>query len=125
MRGRKSSVDINFTSNESIWERYYPEVERLLLEYIPEAKGIRLFDHTVRLIGGNRPPVLRVHIDQTKAAAIGRVRAVLPEEADELLKTRVRIINVWRPLNEPVQCSPLAFADSTTVSDEAVVAVEG
>jgi len=36
----------------------------------------------------------------------------------------VRIINVWRPINGPVQASPLAFADSMTVSDEALVAVE-
>ncbi|KAL8735301.1 MAG: hypothetical protein Q9181_002841 [Wetmoreana brouardii] len=116
--------EIDFTSDDSIKANYYPEVERLLLENIPGAKRVHLFDNTVRLLGGNRPPVLRVHIDQTPAAAIGRVRTVLPDEADELLKSRLRIINVWRPLNGPVQCSPLAFADSSTVRDEALVAVE-
>ncbi|KAI4131037.1 MAG: hypothetical protein LQ338_001452 [Usnochroma carphineum] len=97
---------------------------KLLLENIPEERRIHLFDHTVRLIGGKRPPVLRVQIDQTPAAAAGRVRAVLPNGADELLKSRVRSINVWRPINGPVQCSPLTFADSKTVRDEALVAVE-
>lgn len=62
-----------------------------------------MFDHTIRLIGGDRPPVLRVHTDQTPSAAVGRVRAVLPShEAEELLRGRVGIINVWRPLNGPV-----------------------
>ncbi len=118
------SAKIDFMSDQSIKETYYPEVVKLLQENIPEAKRIHLFDHTVRLIGGNRPPVLRVHIDQTKSAALGRVRAALPDEADDLLKGRVRIINVWRPINGPVQCSPLAFADSKTVTDEALIAVE-
>ena len=36
----------------------------------------------------------------------------------------MRIINVWRPLNGPVQCTPLAFADSRTVGADALVAVE-
>ena len=118
------SAGIDFTSDESIKEKYYPEVEQLLLEKFSSAKRIFIFDHTVRPSAGSRPPVLRAHIDQTKTAAIGRVRHFLPEEAEDLLKNRVRIINVWRPLNGPVQCSPLAFADSKTVSDESLIVVE-
>ncbi|KAL8832990.1 MAG: hypothetical protein Q9170_004589 [Blastenia crenularia] len=119
-----AGAEIDFTSDDAIKPDYYPEVESVLRENFPEAKRVHLFDHTVRLIGGDKPPVLRVHIDQTPAAAVGRVRATLPGEADELLKGRVRIVNVWRPINGPVQCSPLAFANSQTVSDEALVAVE-
>ena len=48
----------------------------------------------------------------------------LPDEADELLKGRYRLVNVWRPLNGPVESSPLAVADSTTVPDEAIVGVK-
>ena len=119
------STSSDFSSEHSIKETYYPEVESLLRSHIPEAKRIVIFDHTIRLIGGDRPPVLRVHIDQTPSAAIRRVHAVLPpHEAEALLKDRVRIINVWRPLNGPVQCSPLAFADSNTVTEEQCVAVE-
>ncbi len=118
------SAENDFTSNESIIEKYYPEVEQLLLQNVTSAKRIFIFDHTLRQIDGKRPPVHRVHIDQNKAAAIGRVHHFLPDEAEDLLKGRVRIINVWRPLNGPVQASPLAFADSKTVSDEALIAVE-
>ena len=118
------SVEQDFLSEESIKENYFPEVEQLLMESVPGAKRILIFDHTLRRVNGNRPPVLRVHIDQNKAAAIGRVRHFLPTEAEDLLKNRVRIINVWRPLNGAVQCTPLAFADSKTVSDEALISVE-
>lgn len=119
------STSSDFSSDTSIRETYYPEVQSLLRLHLPEAKRVVLFDHTIRLIGGDRPPVLRVHIDQTPSAAIGRVHANLPpHEAEELLKGRVRIINVWRPLNGPVQCSPLAFADSQTVSEDQCVTVE-
>ena len=122
--GGPSSAKVDYTSDESIKRVYYPEVENLLRGRILEAKRILAFDHTVRPAAGFRPPVLRVHIDQTKAAAAGRVRAFLPDEADVLLQDRVRVINVWRPLNGPVQCHPLAVADSKTVGDEALVAVE-
>ena len=47
-----------------------------------------------------------------------------PLRLKDLLKNRVRIINVWRPLKGPVQCTALAFADSKAVSDEALISVE-
>ena len=68
---------------------------------------------------------MRVHIDQTPASAEARVRVHLPPaEAEELLKGRYRLVNVWRPLNGTVESSPLAVADSTTVPSDALVGVE-
>ena len=119
-----SAAEVDFTDDESIKQIYYPELEKFLLQNVPGAERVLPFDHTVRPSAGFRPPVLRVHIDQTPKAAAERVHHFLPDEAETLLKNRVRIINVWRPLNGPVQCSPLAFADSKTVVDESLVAVE-
>jgi len=118
------SAEKDFTLDDSIKKKYYPEVEELLLKHVPGAKRIILFDYTIRRATGNRNPVTRVHIDQTRASAFARVHHHLPAEASELLKSRVRIINVWRPLNGPVQSWPLAFADSSTVSDDALVGIE-
>ncbi|KAL8947785.1 MAG: hypothetical protein Q9222_005970 [Ikaeria aurantiellina] len=116
-----------FDSDSLIKELYYPEVEKLLLKETG-AKKILLFDHTIRLAspGANRAPVNRVHIDQTASSAAQRVRHHLPdpEEAEAALKGRYRIINVWRPLNPPIAAHPLAFADSTTVPDSAMVGIE-
>ncbi|MCJ1286658.1 hypothetical protein MMC26_006004 [Xylographa opegraphella] len=114
----------DFASDEAVKAQYYPEVERLLRASIPGVSRVFLFDHTVRPSAGTRPPVLRAHIDQSATAAVGRVRHFFPDEAADLLRGRVRIINVWRPLNGPVQCSPLAVADSRTVRDDALVVVE-
>lgn len=118
------SAEKEFTSDESIQKNYYPEVESLLLQHVPGANRILLFDHTIRRATGTRNPVTRVHIDQTRASATARVHHHLPDEAPELLKSRVRLINVWRPLNGPVQSSPLAFADSKTVKDDALIGIE-
>ncbi|GAB7337882.1 hypothetical protein MBLNU457_4274t1 [Dothideomycetes sp. NU457] len=120
------SKEKEFISDDSIKANYYPEVEETILKHISGAKRVLLFDHTVRRSSPNAPraPVNRVHIDQTAKSAKQRVEYHLPDEAEDLLKGRVRIINVWRPLNGPVVSSPLGFAASDSVPDSAVVPVE-
>ncbi|KAL2180030.1 uncharacterized protein P884DRAFT_193961 [Thermothelomyces heterothallicus CBS 202.75] len=122
------SAEPSFTDDESIQKNYYPEVERLLLDTVPGAFKVVIFDHTIRRPNGKRQPVPRVHIDQTARSVAQRVRrhASSPEEAEHLLSSsRYRIINVWRPLNKgPVESNPLAFASSSTLRDEDVVPVE-
>ncbi|KAK3077087.1 hypothetical protein LTS18_011242, partial [Coniosporium uncinatum] len=110
------SEEKDFNDEAHIKQVYYPEVEKLLLENVAGAKRVLLFDHTIRRADPNahRAPVVRVHIDQTPSSAEQRVRFHCPDEADELLKQRYRIINVWRPLNGPVVSFPLAVADSAT-----------
>lgn len=120
------SNEHEFTDDAKIRGVYYPEVEKLLLESLPGANRVLLFDYTIRRSSPNaeRAPVTRVHIDQTPSSAAARVRFHLPEEAEELLQGRYRIINVWRPLNGPVMAHPLAVADSATVRDEDLIPVE-
>lgn len=120
------SAEKDFDDDEHIKRVYYPEVEKLLLDHVPGANRVLLFDHTIRRSNPNahRAPVTRVHIDQTPKSAEMRVRHHLPDEADQLLQGRYRIINVWRPLNGPVVASPLGFADSSSVRDEDLVGVE-
>ncbi|KAF2185957.1 hypothetical protein K469DRAFT_707122 [Zopfia rhizophila CBS 207.26] len=120
------SEEYDFTSDERIRKVYYPEVEKLLLDNIPGANRILLFDYTIRRSkpDADRAPVVRVHIDQTPVSAAARVKHHLPEEADKLLQGRYRIINVWRPLNGPVMAHPLAVADSATVRDKDLIGVE-
>jgi hypothetical protein len=61
-----------------------------------------------------------VHIDQSYEASTKRVSYHLPDEADELLKGRYQIINVWRPI-KPIYRSPLAVADAHSVPDSDLV----
>ncbi|KAL2222706.1 hypothetical protein M432DRAFT_635346 [Thermoascus aurantiacus ATCC 26904] len=112
-----------FNSDDDIQRVYYPEVEKLLLDTVPGAHRVIIFDHTIRRENpaAHRQPVNRAHVDQTAKAAEARVRLHVPDpaEAEELLKGRYRIINVWRPINGVVQSCPLAFASAESVDHDA------
>lgn len=111
-----------FVDDAAVRSGYYAEVEKLLREKLPGVKKVVMFDHTIRrrVKDAPRQPVQQVHVDQTPAAAEVRVRRHLPkEEADELVKGRYQIINVWRPIENPASDFPLAVIDwrSTSPSD--------
>jgi hypothetical protein len=44
------------------------------------------------------------------------VRDFFGDEADELLRGRVQVINVWRPIRGPLQDAPLAVCDAGSVA---------
>jgi hypothetical protein len=127
LSGVKSDVKYDdFDNDELVASKYYAEVENTLLTNVPGAKRIYIFDHTVRRTspGAKRSPVTRAHIDQTPKSLVQRVHRHMKEEAPELLKDRVRLINVWKPLKGPVRAFPLAMADSRSVPAEDLVPVE-
>lgn len=66
--------------------------------------------------------MFRVHIDQSEISGPGRVRRHVPEDAERLLKTRVQILNVWRPV-KIVEKDPLALCDDRTCPDSDLVPV--
>nr|OQO18726.1 hypothetical protein B0A51_14577 [Rachicladosporium sp. CCFEE 5018] len=110
-----------FTDDSKVRREYYPEVEALLRDRLSGVKKVHFFDHTIRRRTKDSPrqPVQQVHVDQTPEAAAARVRRHLPDEADELLKGRYQIINVWRPIENPASDFPLAVVDwrSTSPAD--------
>lgn len=112
----------SFTDDGAVRNGYYTEVEDMLRQRLPGVKKVVIFDHTIRRRTKDSPrqPVQQVHVDQTPGAAAHRVRRHLPaEEAEELLKGRYQIINVWRPIENPASDFPLAVVDwrSTSPSD--------
>nr|WP_233285349.1 CmcJ/NvfI family oxidoreductase [Bradyrhizobium acaciae] len=109
---------------------YYPAVEAFLKATL-KADRVLIFDHTVRKRvegaadirgGGPRQPATRVHVDQTAVSGRNRVFEHLPDEAEQLVKGRVQVINLWRPIRGPLRDSPLAMADGTTVAPEDLIA---
>jgi hypothetical protein len=101
---------------------YYPEMEALI-KAESGAQRVVVFDHTLRTADGAdrearkiREAVHRAHNDYTEWSGPQRVRDLLPDEADELLKRRFAIIQVWRPIRHPVETDPLAIADARTVA---------
>jgi hypothetical protein len=125
---KHASAVRDFFDEEEVRRVYYPEVERILKE-ATGAYRVHIFDHTTRRrvpgtedrSGGPRQPVQRVHIDHTVRSGPQRVRDLLPDEADELLKGRVQVINVWRPTKGPLLDSPLAVCDATSVRTDQLV----
>ncbi|KAG1751198.1 hypothetical protein EDB19DRAFT_1628730 [Suillus lakei] len=119
------SVEKDFVDEEVIKTKYYAEVEDILKKYTG-AKRVAIFHHTIKWSladgvippKGVRVPVQRAHIDQTSAAAIDRVYRYLGDDAERLLKGRVRIINVWRPIANPITHFKLAIADYRTIDPE-------
>jgi hypothetical protein len=120
----------NFYDEAEIKRVYYPAVEAFMRAAL-KADRVVIFDHTVRRRvdgaadirgAGPRQPATRVHVDQTLSSGPNRVREHVPAEAEELLKGRVQVINLWRPIRGPVRDAPLAMADGTTVAPEDLVA---
>ena len=116
-----------FTNDEAIRGGYYAEVQELLRKTLTgKINKVHIFDHTVRRRkeGSPRQPVQQVHVDQTTAAAIARIRRHLPAEADELLKGRYQIINVWRPIEYAASDFPLAVVDWRSTEEKDFVPVD-
>ncbi|KAF6825648.1 hypothetical protein CPLU01_10147 [Colletotrichum plurivorum] len=129
---RHASVETDFTDEEQIKARYYPEAEQLYKE-ITGASRVVIFNHQIRRGPANwhslgernterRGPLHKAHVDQSYDGAIMMARHHLGAEADELLGggRRFQIINLWRPI-KTVHKDPLAVADGNSVAEEDLV----
>jgi hypothetical protein len=122
----------DFDDEELIRTRYYAETIALL-EELTGASRVVVFDHTIRrripgatdrTTGIPRQPVPRVHNDYTIKSGPQRVRELLGDEAEDLLRQRFCVINVWRPIRGPVQDAPLAVSDARSVATDDLVATD-
>lgn len=111
----------NFYDEDEVRRVYYKETEELVMQS-SGAKRVLVFDHTLRSadmatreakqISG---PVRNAHNDYTEWSGPQRVRDLLPDEAEELLRHRFAVVQTWRPINQPVQREPLAIADARSI----------
>jgi hypothetical protein len=120
----------DFFDEAEVRRVYYPEMEALVKAESGAARVV-VFDHTLRTADDElraqrkiREVVPRVHNDYTEWSGRQRVRDLLPEEADELLRRRFAIIQVWRPIRHPVESFPLAICDARTVATGDLVVSE-
>lgn len=119
----------DFYDEDEVRRVYYPEVERVLKE-ATGADRVYVFDHVVRRHVPNaedraadapRQPAWRVHIDHTVRSGPQRARDLLPDDAEALLRGRVQVINLWRPIRGPLQDAPLAVCDATSIAADDLV----
>ena len=117
----------NFYDEDEVRSLYYKETEELV-KRSSGAKRVVVFDHTLRSadqamreekqISG---PVRNAHNDYTEWSGPQRVRDLLPDEAEELLKGRFAVVQTWRPIRHPVEREPLAIADARSIGTAELV----
>ena len=120
----------DFYDEAQVRQLYYPEMEKLIAAE-GGALRVRVFDHTLRTADDAmresrkiREVVARVHNDYTEWSGPQRVRDLLPDEAETLLRRRFAIIQVWRPIRHPVESFPLAICDARSLSPNNLVISE-
>ena len=117
----------DFYDEAEVRSVYYPETEQLVKDN-SGATRVVVFDHTLRSadsamreakhISG---PVRNAHNDYTEWSGPQRVRDLLPEEAEELLKHRFAVIQTWRPIRNAVEREPLAIADAGSIGTNELI----
>ncbi|KAH8881848.1 methyltransferase CmcJ [Thozetella sp. PMI_491] len=121
----------SYLNRDAVESHYLPEVKQILTTIDQGYDKAFIFDWRVRNSATPREEVeydmndltrwLRpsptVHIDQSPRAVVQRVLLHLADEAAYLLQGRVRIINVWRPIENIVQDYPLAYCDPISVPE--------
>lgn len=128
-----TSVD-DLYDDDAVEQTYYPEIEALLRREFGASRVV-VFDATRRSDGGGgaanrdglRGPAGRVHVDYTAKSGPQRAKDILgTAEAARLADSGARIvqINVWRPIRGPVERSPLALADASSVAPDDLVATD-
>src|ERR1043165_8259481 len=121
----------NFYDRDEIETVYYRKIEQPVKD-VTGASRVIVFDHTLRAADESTreekqvgAPVRRVHNDYTEWSGPQRVRDLLPrEEAEELLKRRFAVVQVWRPIRNPVEATPLAIADARSLDAKNLIATE-
>ena len=121
---------VDFFDEDEIRRVYYPEMEALVKAETGAARVV-VFDHTLRTADDAlrearkiREVVRRVHNDYTEWSGPQRLRDLLPQEAEELLRRRFAIVQVWRPICHPVESFPLAICDARSIAPEDLVVSE-
>jgi hypothetical protein len=119
---RHDTAVTDFFNDEELRRVYYREMEALI-KHETGALRVVIFNHVLRtadwdLSGINNVSsiICRVHNDHTECSGPSRVREVLPQEAEEIIRHRFAVVQVWRPIRYPVESFPLGLVDARTVS---------
>ena len=141
----KSNVEFGEELTEDINNQYDIELEALLKKELDHVSEVIVFHHNMRTSKGSDArkanPSTQVHSDFLFDTAIAQVEKILgtlwnffklhytvvsgPERSQEWFKDNghVGIVNVWRPVGNPVEKTPLAVMDIDTIQEDDKVKV--
>ena len=136
---RRRSAVHDFYDEDELRRVGYPEAAAIA-KTVSGAQHAFVFDHNVRsaadAIDPRQPtaqkPVFHIHTDFSADAAPVRARNFAENSAAAEVKTvlgvalasgrRIAVINIWRPIVGPVQDTPLAFVDASSVGTRDLLA---
>jgi hypothetical protein len=120
----------DFLVKKQIPAQYETEIEDFL-KSVTGCYRVHIFDHTVRASDPGlrglkqvREPASLVHNDYTSKSGFVCLQENLGEDAEALARDRFQILNIWRPLVDPVQDYPLALCDARTFTQSDLVDTE-
>lgn len=120
----------DFYDEEEVRSLYYSELDALVRQETGCVRTI-VFDHTRRSGDEDtreqlkiRGPVRMVHNDYTEWSGPQRLRDLVGAQADELLRHRLQVIQVWRAIRGPILRDPLAMCDAQSMSPQDFIAAE-
>lgn len=120
----------NFLDKEAVESTYEAELRDLIMSHTG-AYRVEFFDHTVRASNPElretkqvREPATLVHNDYTANSGFVCLNENLGDEAEALSRSRFQIINVWRPLVDPVENFPLALCDVRSINARDMIDAE-
>ncbi|KAI1123778.1 hypothetical protein F5Y10DRAFT_251170 [Nemania abortiva] len=124
----KMPVSFDLNSRESIKNDVIPYLEDLIRRDVEGADFVRCIDWGFRKnvemsksrmdVNDNMQilnPGRQVHCDQSPKGALGRLYQHAPEMAELAKRGRLRIINMWRPLNHSTEDNSLTLCDGSTI----------
>lgn len=112
---------ISVFDRDNIWRDAYDQELTTLLTREIGATEVIIFDHTVRVDDPNalRKPARNVHSDYSPEGAHRRLIDILGDEiAAKWSEGHYGFINVWRPVEHPINSAPLGFVRPSSVADE-------
>jgi len=120
----------DFNDDAQLASVYTPEIEKLVAAVAGASEAV-VFDHTRRSTlashrekYGSRDPVPAPHSDYDDSSARQRMRDKFGDGADERLRGRFAIVNVWRSMSGPIEQWPLTMCDARTVDDDFLISTQ-
>jgi hypothetical protein len=117
----------DFNDDTQLASVYTPEIEKLVATIAGASEAV-VFDHTRRSTEashrekyGSRDPVPAPHSDYDDSSARQRMRDKFGDAADERLRGRFAIVNVWRSMSGLIEQWPLTVCDSRTIDEDFLV----
>ncbi|KAI0964965.1 hypothetical protein F4678DRAFT_468040 [Xylaria arbuscula] len=123
------------SDRDTIVTQYLPAVQKMLQSQLQDVGTVFVYDWRIR---SSRPettgnminfsdqtqpllPSNYAHIDAGPVSILQRIQNSFPSSVRDIVRQRIRAVNVWKPLCNPVEEWALAVCDGTTVNSEDLV----